>query len=233
MERKPYPPGYYEEAAEAEYRQTASTYAARDVKKWQQPSGTILALRAICRASAPTRILELGVGTGRYFPCLTGQEYLGIDISPSMLSFAKRRRRILTEQGFQSVEIRHEEIHSFLAQQHAGVAFDLIVSIGCLSYHIPITLEVMKRISRMLTPGGELFLQATQWSLPYKIGRIITRTSQIIMRPSSSYDFFSCTDSRELRRLAKKCDLHVRWIREDRTRWFGKPLLLCLFQKNS
>jgi SAM-dependent methyltransferase len=232
MERKPYPPAYYEEAAEAEYRQTASSYAARDVKKWQQPSGTNLALRAICRAYAPKRILELGVGTGRYFPCLTGQQYLGIDISPSMLSFAKRRKRMLTEQGFQSVEIRHEEIHTFLAQEHAEGAFDLVVSIGCLSYHLPITLEVMQRVSRMLTLGGRFFLQATQWSLHYKMGRIIKRVSGITTRPSENYDFFSCTDSRELRRLAKQAELHVQWIREDSTRWFGKPLLLCLFRKN-
>src|SRR5438067_311310 len=108
----------YEQAAQAVYADKAHDYAVRDELKWKKPTNTALALSSFCLDVHPSRVLELGVGTGRYFPFLIGDTYIGVDVCESMLDHARQRESILRERGFTTVKFIQDEINTFLACSH-------------------------------------------------------------------------------------------------------------------
>lgn len=223
----------YQQEAYIEYGNRAVDYAVGDKLKWDKPSGTALALLSLCDEIRPRRVLELGTGTGRYFPFLTGSTYVGVDVCEPMLEHAREREQMLYQRGFEVVTLVRKEIHTYLAEAEAIEPFDLIFSIGCIGYHVPLTIDLMQAIRRILSHQGHLFLQTTQQSLTRRIERRLKYWKNTLAGLDDNYAFFCSTTARELRQIAAKANMETRWVNEDPAVFFDRPMLLALFKKDS
>lgn len=222
----------YKQFSDKTYGPGAEAYAAHDEEKWNQPSGTAQALDLLCSEIRPKRIIELGVGTGRYFPFLTGEVFLGVDVCAPMLEYARKRLNILHDRGFDKAELTREELHVFLANASRREQFDLVYSIGCIGIHVPVTTSLMMSISDVLAPGGYLFLQTTQRSLSLKTRQRIRHWRNELAGREDDHDYYCATSPRSLGHATGVANLETQWIREDVRRWYDKPILLSLFRKN-
>ena len=219
--------------SEREYLSTADDYANRDQTVWSNPTGTARALHELVLDCRPFRVLELGAGTGRYFPFLRGQKYIGVDICSAMLRHARARSGILKEHGFSEVTVVEDEVMRFLELPEHHGAFDFVFSIGCVGYHVPVNRRLMQQIHTVLTPGGRLFLQTTQQSV-WRRARAWSRHGlDWLLGRQSDYNFFVSTTERRLRRLAHATQFDTEWVREDTRRFFGQPILLSSYRKPS
>ena len=115
-------------------------------------------------AGQPTRVLDVGAGDGRFGAWLqqhaspAPREYLGLDASQRLLSFARAR-----ELG---AAFRFEQ-RDFISDDSALPAgpFDLVVLLGVL-HHVPSFVaraQLLERLSQLLAAGGSLAL--TFWRL--------------------------------------------------------------------
>ncbi|MEM2097637.1 MAG: methyltransferase domain-containing protein [Methanothrix sp.] len=101
------------------------------------------------------RILDIGCGDGKITAHISqlvpDGSVLGMDISPDMISFARRRhsperfRNLRFEQG-DALDLRFQE------------EFDIVVSFACLHW-IRDHISVLKGICRSLVPGGRMLVQ--------------------------------------------------------------------------
>ncbi len=219
-----------ETLADEMYADRANEYAAKDERMWRQPSGTALALQALCDELQPRRVLELGVGTGRYFPFLRGEIYFGVDACDPMLACARRRESILRERGFRTVTLAQREIRLFLAEPGAISAFDLVVAIGCLGYLLPVNVDLLAGIrNNLMSANGWLLLQTTQMSAQLRM-RFELRRAISFLRGGRETKLY-VTNPRRLRVVAQSAGLHTEWIRADAARFHDRPLLLSLYRR--
>jgi SAM-dependent methyltransferase len=109
-------------------------------------------LRGVCgRFNGPIDVLDLGCGTGRYFPSLVGvRRLVGIDVSSAMLERARQAAGELAKVPGWLTLIEAD----FLRQDFEPCAFDLVYSIGVLAEHSPFDASVAVRVARWLKPGG-------------------------------------------------------------------------------
>ena len=99
------------------------------------------------------RVLEVGVGTGLSLPAYARQlEIVGIDLSPEMLE--KARERVATE-GLTNVTGLHEMDASDL--KFPDAAFDTVVAMYVMTV-VPDPEKVMRELSRVCRPGGEVII---------------------------------------------------------------------------
>jgi SAM-dependent methyltransferase len=95
-------------------------------------------------------IMDLGCGTGRYFDAIQGYERIvGVDISREMLKVAKERS------GGKRIDlIRADAFHlPFVGDK---IKFDLIISIGLLGVHVPVTEALLLGLRQILKDNGSL-----------------------------------------------------------------------------
>ena len=99
------------------------------------------------------RVLEVGVGTGLSLPAYKRQlEIVGIDLSPEMLE--KARERVSTER-LRNVAGLHEMDAGDL--KFPDAAFDTVVAMYVMTV-VPDPEKVMRELSRVCRPGGEVML---------------------------------------------------------------------------
>jgi phosphatidylethanolamine/phosphatidyl-N-methylethanolamine N-methyltransferase len=99
------------------------------------------------------RVLEVGVGTGLSLPTYDKHlEIVGIDLSPEMLD--KARERVAAE-GLDHVTGLHEMDAGDLAFPDAS--FDTTVAMYVMTV-VPDPEKVMRELSRVTKPGGEVIL---------------------------------------------------------------------------
>ena len=99
------------------------------------------------------RVLEVGVGTGLSLPTYGRHlEIVGIDLSPEMLE--KARERVAAE-GLDNVAELHEMDASDLKFPNA--AFDTVVAMYVMTV-VPDPEKVMRELSRVCRPGGEVII---------------------------------------------------------------------------
>src|SRR6185295_16092308 len=99
------------------------------------------------------RVLEVGVGTGLSLPSYGRHlEIVGIDLSPEMLE--KARERVAAE-GLDNVAELHEMDASDL-KVHAA-SFDTVVAMYVMTV-VPDPEKVMRELSRVCRPGGEVII---------------------------------------------------------------------------
>jgi len=117
-------------------------------------------LRRICRSFPhPTRVLELGCGTGRYFHWLDHPQLLvGTDISAEMLKQA--------EHPVHGSDVTAREIRLIRANLYEisfdPASFDFIYSLGVFGYGAALTDELGQRLAHWLAPGGRLYFDAIE-----------------------------------------------------------------------
>src|SRR6476661_2055130 len=99
------------------------------------------------------RVLEVGVGTGLSLPAYGRHlEIVGIDLSPEMLE--KARERVAAE-GLRNVTGLHE-MDAGALEFPAG-SFDTVVAMYVMTV-VPDPEKVMRELSRVCRPGGEVML---------------------------------------------------------------------------
>jgi phosphatidylethanolamine/phosphatidyl-N-methylethanolamine N-methyltransferase len=99
------------------------------------------------------RVLELGVGTGLSLSMYKRHlEIVGIDISPDML---ERARQKVADEGLENVSGLHEMDASAL--DFPDASFDTVVAMYVMTV-VPDPVSVMREISRVCKPGGEVLL---------------------------------------------------------------------------
>lgn len=99
------------------------------------------------------RVLEVGVGTGLSLPSYGDHlEIVGIDLSPDMLD--KARSRVATE-GLENVAGLYEMDAGEIAFQSGS--FDTVVAMYVMTV-VPDPERVMRELSRVTKPGGEVIL---------------------------------------------------------------------------
>jgi phosphatidylethanolamine/phosphatidyl-N-methylethanolamine N-methyltransferase len=101
----------------------------------------------------PSRILELGVGTGISLPLYDrGHRVVGIDLSPDMLERATRR---VERKGLGHVEALHEMDARHLA--FADESFDAAAAMFVITV-VPETQRVLSELARVVKPGGRIVI---------------------------------------------------------------------------
>lgn len=149
------------DAAHSRYDATAEKYAESDRQDTCQFQSFGEKLKSLCIKYKPRNIIELGVGTGRYFPYTLGNGvFVGIDISSQMLRQAERRLHILKANGFK--EIRLIEGDLLKARLLTEESYDLVYAIGVLGYHLPLNKSIMTIAASLLKPGGIFFVTTVQ-----------------------------------------------------------------------
>jgi phosphatidylethanolamine/phosphatidyl-N-methylethanolamine N-methyltransferase len=99
------------------------------------------------------RVLEVGVGTGLSLPAYERKlEIVGIDLSPEMLE--KARERVSTER-LRNVAGLHEMDAGEL--KFPDATFDTVVAMYVMTV-VPDPEKVMRELSRVCRPGGEVML---------------------------------------------------------------------------
>ena len=99
------------------------------------------------------RVLELGVGTGLSLSMYARNlEIVGIDISPDML---ERARQKVAAEDLQNVTGLHEM--DAAALDFPDASFDTVVAMYVMTV-VPDPVAVMREISRVCKPGGEVML---------------------------------------------------------------------------
>jgi phosphatidylethanolamine/phosphatidyl-N-methylethanolamine N-methyltransferase len=99
------------------------------------------------------RVLEVGVGTGLSLPTYARHlEIVGIDLSPEMLE--KARERVTTER-LANVTGLHEMDASDL--KFPTASFDTVVAMYVMTV-VPDPEKVMRELSRVCRPGGEVII---------------------------------------------------------------------------
>jgi SAM-dependent methyltransferase len=113
-------------------------------------------LAALCAGfGKPISVLDLGCGTGRYFPALgqvgpTDQirELVGIDASESMLD---RARLALPGGDAAAATLIRGDLETCRFEPGR---FDLVYAIGVLAEHAPLSEALARRVYGWLSPGG-------------------------------------------------------------------------------
>ncbi len=99
------------------------------------------------------RVLEVGVGTGLSLPDYKRHlEVTGIDLSPEMLEKARER---VNEERLDHVAGLHEMDAGDL--KFADASFDTVVAMFVMTV-VPDPEKVMRELSRVVRPGGEVLL---------------------------------------------------------------------------
>ena len=139
----------HEEAVLSAYRRWAPVYDSTFGKIATE--GRRQAVRHINKRSG--RVLEVGVGTGLSLPSYAKHlEIVGIDLSPEMLD--KARERVATER-LENVTGLHEMDAGDLTFQDGS--FDTVVAMYVMTV-VPDPEKVMRELSRVTKPGGEVVL---------------------------------------------------------------------------
>jgi SAM-dependent methyltransferase len=131
----------------------ARRYFEYDDQAFRNPVGASFAawLGDLCRTfDRPIAILDLGCGTGRFFPALTHvREIVGVDASAAML--ARARDRAASACPPASVTLIEGDLETIRLD---GGRFDLAYSIGVLAEHVPLTPRLAARVGEWLAPHG-------------------------------------------------------------------------------
>jgi putative AdoMet-dependent methyltransferase len=106
-------------------------------------------------------VLEIGTGTGEFAIAAAGyyDDVTAIDISEAMLGYARKKASRLGAKNIQFLQ------GGFLTYEHEGLPLDAVVT-GLALHHLPDFWKqvALLRISRMIKPGGRLYLMDVVYS---------------------------------------------------------------------
>jgi SAM-dependent methyltransferase len=131
----------------------ARRYFEYDDQAFRNPVGASFAawLGDLCQTfDRPITVLDLGCGTGRFFPALTHvREIVGVDASAAMLARARERAASACPRA--SVTLIEGDVETIRLDSGR---FDLAYAIGVLAEHVPLTTRLAARVGDWLAPHG-------------------------------------------------------------------------------
>lgn len=122
-----------------------------------------------------TRILEVGVGTGKnipYYP--SGAQVVGIDLSPRMLE----RARAVAERQAADVELHEMDVEQL---DFATDSFDAAVATSVFC-SVPLPVVTLREIRRVLRPEGRLYLLEHVLSQTSGLRRTMHLVNPVVVR---------------------------------------------------
>ncbi len=126
-----------------------------------------------------TKILEVGVGTGKNFPYYpAGAEITAIDFSEKMLERAKDRARK------QKVQVRMQQM-DVQTLEFEDRAFDSVVATTVFC-SVPDPILGLKEVERVCRPGGKLVLLEHVLSANFILGRLMNIVNPLAVRMSGA-----------------------------------------------
>ena len=129
-------------------------YEARMGKFRDLPAEDAAILDAL-QLPAGSQVLEIGTGSGHFSRAAAraGHRVTAIDVSPTMVAYAKARAETERLQG---IEFRNA---GFLTFSGPSAAYDAVISVAVL-HHLPDVWKAvaLRNIHRWLKPGGTLLL---------------------------------------------------------------------------
>jgi len=141
--------------AESHYSKAAVSYRRSDdlAKDLGSHAGKCSIISDVtARFARPTRLLDLGCGTGRYFHCVRNVRWIvGVDPSAHMLEHA---RSPVGEQHTKVTLIR-STLHEVT---FVPKSFDVVICVGVLSHWCGVDGYVMKRVAEVLRGRWMLLL---------------------------------------------------------------------------
>ena len=124
---------------------------------------------ALLEVQAGHRVLEIGFGNGRAAPNVIGQadgvQYVGVDISPTMVDEANRFNAALVAAGRASFHLASTERMPF-----ADASFDRVLSIGVIHFWTD-PLVALREVHRVMRPGSFALMGALDTRSPPQFAR--------------------------------------------------------------
>ena len=146
-----------------EFQQVGVDYANEaEVERYEKRMGELRDLAAEDAAilqqldvHSPSRILEIGTGSGHFARAAAraGHQVTAIDISEAMLRYAESRAK---SEGLTGMRFRHAGFLTFDVEQ---ASFDAVVSVAVL-HHLPDVWKAvaLRKVYHALKPGGVFLL---------------------------------------------------------------------------
>lgn len=156
-------------AAIEHYRMGAQEYRRQDDK-----AGAVdrLSMRLRSELDAlkilPKKVLDLGCGTGRFFHTFQDADLIvGVDVSSEMLEEAKHPTRHINPST--TIKLIYGDITQSLPIDND---FNVVISIGTIGYHLPLSLTLLQQMKQYLSPRGAILL-VTQKRIGLSVWKLI------------------------------------------------------------
>ena len=151
---------------------------------------------------AGKRVLDVGCGGGLLSEGMVtrGADVMGIDLSEKPLGVARLH---LLESG-QKVDYRMISVEELAEQMPAS--FDAVTCLEMLE-HVPNPESVIQACSRLVKPGGQVFLSTLNRNPKSWLFAIVGAEYVLKMLPKGTHDFARFIRPAELARWAKAADL--------------------------
>jgi 2-polyprenyl-6-hydroxyphenyl methylase / 3-demethylubiquinone-9 3-methyltransferase len=153
-------------------------------------------------ALSQRRVLDVGCGGGLLAEALArhGAHVSGIDLAPGMIEVARLHAH---ESQLQI------DYHLCEAQQFADVAASAFDVITCMELieHVPSPAQLLSAITRLLRPGGDLFVSTINRNLRSFLLAIVGAEYLLQLIPRGTHEYARLLRPAELARLARAAGL--------------------------
>ncbi len=156
---------------------------------------------------AGARVLDVGCGGGLLSEALTraGAQVTGIDLSPAMIEVAMLHA---AEAGLR-IGYRVGEAQSLVT---AGETFDVVCCMEMLE-HVPEPAKLIAQFSRLVRPGGALFVSTLNRNLRAFLGAIVGAEYVLRLLPRGTHEYDRFIKPAELATWARRAGLALADLR--------------------
>jgi len=166
-----------------------------------------LRLDYICRQAdgiANKQIIDVGCGGGILADSMAHKnaQVTGIDMGEAPLSVAKLHQ---LESG-QKVDYQKSTAEDF-AQNHAA-QFDIVTCMEMME-HVPDPSSIVKAISQLVKPGGDLFVSTINRSVSAFLGAIVAADYLLNLLPKGTHQYKKFIRPSEIANWARQCELEL------------------------
>jgi SAM-dependent methyltransferase len=127
---------------QARYDTNAVNYIRYDEQNPQTNLDIKKGIEKLVFEKNPALVLDVGCGSGRYFPFLKGEMIVGVDLSTRMLKCGRK---------FKHINLIQADIFNLPFKENI---FDLIISMSIIGENCPLTMKLLKEISYTLGSKG-------------------------------------------------------------------------------